>query len=148
MKRELEIKDKATLDGAKERLKQRMQLKAQRLRRYEKRNKFFRQNKVFKEDAKKFYRELGKGILEVKEPPEEEDVEQFWNDLWGEEKLFNDNASWLGREEERMEEIEQQDWEDIAVKEISDALGKSNKLKSPGIDMIPNYWLNALSSTH
>ena len=44
----------------KEMIKQKMQLKAQRMRRYEKRSKFYRQNMIFKTDAKKFYREVGK----------------------------------------------------------------------------------------
>ena len=35
------------------------QAKAQRLRRYEKRETQYSQNKMFKEDAKKFYRNLG-----------------------------------------------------------------------------------------
>ena len=38
----------------KEKIKQKMQLKAQRMRRYDKRSKFYRQNLIFKADAKKF----------------------------------------------------------------------------------------------
>ena len=37
-----------------------MQVKAQSERRFDKRNKFNRQNKIFQKDAKKFYREIGK----------------------------------------------------------------------------------------
>ena len=47
------------LTPLKETLKQKIQLKAQRMRRYEKRAKFYRQNSAFKFDKKKFYRELG-----------------------------------------------------------------------------------------
>ena len=54
-----------------------MQAKAQRIRRFEKRTKFYRQNKTFKEDTKRFYRELGKKSIEVKEPPEIREVEEF-----------------------------------------------------------------------
>ena len=41
----------------KETLKQKIQLKAQRIRRYQKRTKFDKQNNTFKSDKKKFYRD-------------------------------------------------------------------------------------------
>eukprot|EP00794_Sanderia_malayensis_P013026 gene13026-14364_t len=47
-----------------------------------------------------------------------------------------------------MREVEQQDWVEITVKELEVALGKSHKWKSPGIDKIPNFWLNVLSDLH
>ena len=49
----------------KEDLKQKLQAKAQRLRQYTKRSKQYRQNKVFREDAKRFYRELGKKTIKI-----------------------------------------------------------------------------------
>ena len=42
-----------------ETLKQKVQAKAQRIRRYENRETQYSQNKMFKEDTKKFYRNLG-----------------------------------------------------------------------------------------
>ena len=57
-------KHKVTADeqliACKEDLKQALQAKAQRLRRYTKRNEQYKQNKMFREDSKRFYRELGK----------------------------------------------------------------------------------------
>ena len=41
-------------------IKQTLQAKAQRLRRHTKRSEQYKQNKMFREDAKRFYRELGK----------------------------------------------------------------------------------------
>ena len=40
-------------------LKQKVQAKAQRIRKYEKRETQYSQNKMFKEDTKRFYRNLG-----------------------------------------------------------------------------------------
>ena len=57
--------------------KQRMQLKAQRMRRYEKRGKFYSQNLVFENDAKKFYREIGKEKVTVNETLAINDIERF-----------------------------------------------------------------------
>ena len=54
-----------------------MQAKAQRTRRFDKRCKFYRQDKTFKEDTKRFYRALGKKLIEVNETPEMQEVEDF-----------------------------------------------------------------------
>jgi hypothetical protein len=49
--------------------KQKVQAKAQRIRRHEKRETQYSQNKMFKEDTKKFYRNLGMKNIEAREPP-------------------------------------------------------------------------------
>jgi len=51
-----------------ETLKQKLQAKAQRIRRYEKRETHYSQNKMFKEDTKIFYRNLGMKNKEAREP--------------------------------------------------------------------------------
>ena len=47
-----------------------------------------------------------------------------------------------------MKETEQREWEDIELKEVKLLLKKSHKWKSPGLDKLPNFWLNILTSTH
>ena len=59
----------------KERVKKRMQLKAQRRRKYEKRGKCYYQNLIFKNDGKKFCRELGKEKVTVNETSTINDIE-------------------------------------------------------------------------
>ena len=54
------LKEEHQISTIKEELKQKLQCKAQKLRRFIKRNNFYRQNKIFEIDAKKFYREIGK----------------------------------------------------------------------------------------
>ena len=46
------VKNAVDMVTVKELLKQQIQTNAQRIQRFEKRNKHFRQNKIFKEDAK------------------------------------------------------------------------------------------------
>ena len=142
------VTDDNSLLTAKETLKQKIQVKAQRLCRYDKQNRFYRQNKIFKTDAKRFYREIGKGTINIEEPPVDEEMTKFWNDIWGKEKDFNNEAEWIRREEERMNEVEEQEWEVISIEELHSALTKSHKWKSPGVHKIPNIWLNCLTSTH
>ena len=47
-----------------------------------------------------------------------------------------------------MKETEKQEWEYIELKEVEFSLKKSNNWKSPGLEKLPNFWLNILTSTH
>ena len=105
---------------------------------------FYRQNKIFKTDAKKFYREMGKQPIEIKETPSIKEVEKFRSN----EKEHTEEDEWIKREEERAKETEQQECEDIELKEVEFPLKKLHKWKSPGLDKLPNFWLNTLTSTH
>ena len=136
------------LKPRKETLKQKIQLKAQRMRRYEEGTKFYRQNNTFETDKKKFYRELVKSQVNIEKPSSNEKVETFWSNIWGTEKDYNEEAEWLKREEERCEGLEQQEWDEIKVDEVKEVLGKAPKWKSPGKDKVPNFWLNTLNSIH
>ena len=73
------------LPPLKETLKQKIQLKMQRIRRYKKRNKFYRQSTSLKK-KKKIYRELGKKKVNVAKPPIKDEIENFWESIWGIEK--------------------------------------------------------------
>ena len=94
------VTDENSLLTAKETLKQNIQVKAQRLHRYDKRNRFYRQNKIFKTDAKIFYREIGKVTINIEEAPVDEEMTKFWNDIWGKEKDFNNEAEWINEGED------------------------------------------------
>ena len=65
MKKKYEMKKLDKLTPLKEALKQKIQLNSPRMRRHEKRTKFYRQNNTFKTDKNKFYRELGKSQANV-----------------------------------------------------------------------------------
>ena len=60
-----------------ETMKQKVQAKTQRIRRYEKRETQYSQNKMFKEDTKKFYRNLGIKNIEATEPPSMAEAESY-----------------------------------------------------------------------
>ena len=146
--RKYKITNVIDIPSIKEELKQKIQVKAQRERRFDKRNKFYRQNKIFQTDAKKFYREIGKNQVMVKETPPKGSIENFWKGIWGEKKACNMSASWIGNMEKGNEKVKEQEWQNITVLELQAALTKSLKWKSPGIDKVPNFRLNALSSSH
>ena len=66
------------LIACKEDVKQALQAKTQRLRRYTKRSEQYKQNKLFREDSKRFYRELGKKTIQIEKPPDIGEVKKFW----------------------------------------------------------------------
>ena len=128
--RKYKIESKDQVPAIKEELKQKLQVKAQRLRRYIKRNKFYRQNKIFETDTKKFYREIRKSDITLNEIPSKGLTCEFWINIWGKEKRHNENAEWLNIFESNSNNIREQDWEEIKVEEIQKALRKSHKWKS------------------
>ena len=121
------------LPPLKETIKQKIQLKAQRIRRYEKRTKFYRRNNTFKSDKKKFYRELGSKQINVEKPPTRDEIELFWKKIRDTHEEFNKNAEWLKNEEARCNGLEEQEWNEITTAELKNALRKTQKWKSPGI---------------
>ena len=52
---------------------------------------------MFKEDTKKFYRNLGMKNIEAREPPSMAETETYWKSLWGEEAQHNERAEWIRR---------------------------------------------------
>jgi len=129
-----------------ETLKQKLQAKAQRIRRYEKRETQYSQNKMFQEDTKKFYRNLCMKNIEAREPPSMAEAETYRKSLWGEEAQHNERAEWIRREEKR--KISLTDWRPIQISEIALYLLKAHNWKSPENDQIQNYWLKAFPATH
>ena len=91
---------------------------------------------------------MGKNQVMVKETPPKDSTEKFWKGIWGEKKACNMFASWVGNMEKGNEKVKEQEWENITVLELKAALTKSQKWKSPGIEKVPNFWLNVLSSSH
>jgi hypothetical protein len=119
-----------------------VQAKAQRIRKYEKRETQYSQNKMFKEDNKKFCRNLGMKNIEAREPPSMAEAETNWWSL----TQHNERAEWIRREEKR--KIRHMDLRPIQIMEITLYLSKAHNWKSPGKDQIHNYWLKAFPATH
>lgn len=142
------IKNPDDITATIEKLKQIIQAKAQRIRRFTKRNKFYQHNKLFKENAKKFYRNLGKKTVEIKEPPNMVEVETFWSNIWEKPKFYNREAVWINKIENELSNKNQQEWLGITLEETKQAIMKSSNWKTPGNDQIANFWLKSITSLH
>jgi hypothetical protein len=89
-------------------LEQKVQAKAQRITRYEKGESQYSQNKMFKKNTKKFYRNLGMKNIVTREPPSMAKGETYRKVLWGEEEQHNKRAQWIRREQKR--KVSRMDW--------------------------------------
>ena len=73
-------------------INQQITAKSQRTRPYEKRNKQYRQNKLFKNNAKQFYSEIGKKQIDVNDKPLLAEVEDFWSKISEDEDGYTEGA--------------------------------------------------------
>jgi len=78
---------------------------------------------MFKEDTKKFYRNLGMKNIESRESPSMAEAETYWKSLWGEEAQHNERAEWIKREQKM--KISHMEWSPIQITEITLHLSKA-----------------------
>lgn len=138
----------ADLAQASMRIKMRLMATAQRLRGYKRRKKQYLQNKMFRENAKLFYRQLNEPQGIETEPPPQEKIEEFWAGILEDSTSHNTNANWIKQEADAYGHITEQQWCDFTVSEIKNAIKKSQNWKSPGPDMLQNFWIKHLSALH
>ena len=131
-----------------EELKQQMQAKAQRIRRYDKRSQQFRQNKLFMSDPRKFYREVGNKNILIEKPPTKQEISSFWKNLWESKKNHNKDSQWIKEYLNKNDGLVQHMWHGINSKEFEKSIKNLQNWKSPGIDQVANFWLKYLTSLH
>ena len=75
------IKRPEQIQNVLEKIKKTIQAKAARLRRYQKRSRFYKDNNLFKKNPKQFYRNDGKSKIKIKKAPSEEKICSFWEKI-------------------------------------------------------------------
>ena len=89
-----------------EEVKQRMQAKATKIKKYDQRIEQYMINRLFQQDQKRVYQKLN-GKFESSEKPDTEETRTFWSNIWGTEKTPNKNAEWLKELRSERNEIKQ-----------------------------------------
>ena len=135
-------------DELEQNITMKLQVKAQRLKRYSKRNDQFHQNRIFKNDAKKFYKQITARQIKVTNPSEQLAVEQFWKDILENEKSYNFEANWIDVEETLYKEMKSPEWKKLEINEMTTVIKFSHNWKTPGADKVHNFWLKYLTSMH
>ena len=129
-----------------EELKQRMQAKATKIKRYDQRIEQYRINRLFQQDQKRVYQQLN-GKIESSEKPDTEESRRFWSNIWGTEKSHNKNAEWLKELRAERNEIKQGNIQ-ITTEMITQQTRKIPNWKCPGLDGVQGYWLKNLPALH
>ena len=65
----------------------------------------YKQNKMFREDSKRFYRQLRKKTIQIEKPPDIGEVKRFWQNILEQEVKHNEDAQWIKDQEEELQQI-------------------------------------------
>ena len=127
-----------------EELKQRLTAQAAKLKRYEDRQKQYRQNRMFETNQKRLFEEI-EGIGKNNDLiPDAEESRELWNEIWGKNVKHNENAEWLKELERNLNNVEKQENVKITAASLKKQLKKMASWKSPGPDGPHGYWLKNL----
>lgn len=66
--------------------KEKVKVKVLHIRHFEKRSRIFKDNCMFKNSPKNFYRQYGKNTIMFEEAPTAQEILEFGNKIWADEK--------------------------------------------------------------
>ena len=101
-------------------------------------------NRWFASDPKAVYRQMRGNEISAKQVPTKEEVEDFWENVWGTKTATNANPEWLADVRRtyctKATESEYQ----VNDRVIEDQLSRLSNNKAPGPDMIVGFWYKNL----
>ena len=137
-----------TLNVVLKELKPRITAIAAKVRRYQGRVDSYRQNRIFGNNQRQFYRELDQEKERGDDDqPVAEESKQFWGNIWSQSADHKKDAKWL--QDLRSEvNVKKQEKIDITTGSLKKILGRMPNWKSPGPDLVQGFWLKNFSSLH
>ena len=97
LEKKYDIKRKG-FDVVIEEMKQDLKAISQKIKRYTERVEQYNQNRMFVNNQKQFYKSLQRTEdNETREPPETNATKEFWQAIWSERTVHNNNAEWVER---------------------------------------------------
>ena len=73
---------------------------------------------MFREDSKRFYRELGMETIQIEKPPDIGEVKKFWQNILEQKVKCNENVKWIKDQEEELQQITKMEWKNLTVEEL------------------------------
>ena len=137
------------LNVAIEELKQRITAITAKVRRYQGWVDSHRQNRLFKNNQRQFYRELDQEEEERcdDDQPVPEESKQFWGNIWSHSADQKKDAKWL--QDLRSEvNVKKQEKIDITTGSLKMILGRMPNWKLPGPDLVQGFWFKNFSGLH
>ena len=78
-----------------EEVKQKLQVKASKLKRYEQRIEQYRVNRMYQQDQKRVYQERSGKLGGEKVMPDAEKSVRFWSGIWDNDSHHNSKVKWI-----------------------------------------------------
>ena len=98
-------------------------------------------NKQFANNPHNVYRSFWGSSTDIKETPAQEEVEKYWNNIWGKQGNFNNDAPWIRTLESKYcTNIQPCENSETTINGVNDATCKLQDNKSRGNDLIVGYW--------
>ena len=122
-----------------EELKQRIIAIAAKVRKYQGRVDSYKQNRLFENNQRQFYRELDQEEERCDDDqPVAEESKQFWRNIWSQSADHKKDAKWL--QDLRSEvNVKKQEKIDITTGSLKKILSRMPNWKSPGPDLVQGF---------
>ena len=129
-------------------MKQRITAIAAKVRRYQGRVDSYRQNRLFQNNQRQFYRELDQAEERYYDDQHvAKESKQFWGNTWSQSADHQKDAKWL-QDLRREVNVKKQEKIDITTGSLKKILCRMPNWKSPGPDLVQAFWLKNFSSFH
>ena len=129
-------------------LKQRITIIAAKVIRYQGRVDSHRQNRLFENNQRQFYRELDQGEDRCHDDqPVAEQSKQFSENIWSQSANHKKDAKWLLDLRSEVN-VKKQEKIDITTGSLKKIIGRMPNWKSPGPDLVQGFWLKNFNSLH
>ena len=84
---------------------------------------------MFREDAKRLYRELGNKTIKIQKPPDIREVKKLWQNILEQETSHHEDAQWIKDQQEELKDINQMEWKDFTVGRTQGQHNQSSQLE-------------------
>ena len=130
-----------------EEINQKVLAKEERLKRYPKRVKQYKQNRTFQNNERKFYQQLGRHDTKAYQQADAKETERFWTKIW-QPKKHNEKAEWINNMTRELKELKEGSKGEIHIELLKKTLKKISNWKTPGHDGIHGFWFKKFTSIH
>ena len=106
-------------------------------------------NNIFSSNPKAVYRGFRKTAeSEISNPPNKEEIENFWGGIWHKEKEHNRSADWLPNLRDNYCKDAKSKKYKITPTIFKNVLGKMKNNSAPGTDLVVPLWIKKISALH
>jgi hypothetical protein len=142
-----QLSSEADLLGAKETWVDKRRMYEIKLKKALEKDKRVKNNKIFKENEARLYKNLTKDQQYTGEVPNIERFTDFWGNIWSDDSK-TPHRQWMEKVKEQLgQRVTVAEEFCISKMEFKEVLGKRKNWTAPGIDGIQNFWWKKLEAT-